>query len=191
MTVSGFGNYLLLPVWAGLKESPVSVGIDGAKFMFLMVTFPEQTPFPEPDFFAGIPVVSSDAAAHTAVITAKNGTLPDEYGRFVSFSETIPEPVAGRRPGIHFAPNTGWINDPNGMVYHNGVYHLYFQYNPFNTKWENMSWGHAQSKDLLHWEQSDTVLFPDETATSYSGCGLVNTRALLNQPADALLFFYT
>lgn len=96
-----------------------------------------------------------------------------------------------RRPLIHFTAETGWINDPNGLVYQNGIYHLYFQYNPFDIQWENMSWGHAVSRDLLHWEQRDTVLFPDENGTMYSGSGIINERGMLGLPREALLFFYT
>lgn len=97
----------------------------------------------------------------------------------------------GNRPKIHFTADSGWINDPNGLVFDGEKYHLYFQYNPFDIKWENMSWGHATSTDLLHWEQHDTVLFPDETGTMFSGCGLKNEREMLGLPKDALVFFYT
>ena len=83
------------------------------------------------------------------------------------------------------------MNDPNGLVYAEGVYHLYFQHNPFDVQWENMSWGHAVSRDLLHWEQKDDVLFPDETGTMFSGSGIVNDRKMLGLPEDALVFFYT
>lgn len=95
---------------------------------------------------------------------------------------------AFRRPSIHFTPQTGWMNDPNGLVYAEGVYHLYFQHNPFDVQWENMSWGHAVSRDLLHWEQKDDVLFPDETGTMFSGSGIVNDRKMLGLPEDALVF---
>lgn len=95
------------------------------------------------------------------------------------------------RPLIHFTADTGWTNDPNGLVYADGRYHLYFQYNPFNISWENMSWGHAVSMDLLHWKQEDTVMFPDESGTIYSGSAIINERGMLGLPKDALLFFYT
>ncbi|MBQ0059692.1 MAG: glycoside hydrolase family 32 protein [Lachnospiraceae bacterium] len=95
------------------------------------------------------------------------------------------------RPAIHFTADSGWTNDPNGMVYADGIYHLYYQYNPFDIVWNNMSWGHAVSPDMLHWEQKDPVMFPDENGTMYSGCAIRNDRELLGLPKEALIFFYT
>lgn len=92
---------------------------------------------------------------------------------------------------VHFVARSGWTNDPNGLVYQDGVYHLYFQHNPFGIEWNNMTWGHAVSGDLLHWEQADTVMMPDEDGTMFTGCGLVNERNMLGLPEDALLFYYT
>ena len=57
------------------------------------------------------------------------------------------------RPQVHFSPEANWINDPNGMVYNNGIYHLFFQYHPNSTIWGPMHWGHATSTDLIHWKQ--------------------------------------
>lgn len=77
------------------------------------------------------------------------------------------------RPLVHFTAKTGWINDPNGLIYDGEYYHLYFQYNPFNVIWANMSWGHAVSKDLIYWEQKESVMFPDENGMIFSGCGII------------------
>lgn len=95
------------------------------------------------------------------------------------------------RPKYHFTVAKGWINDPNGLVYRDGVYHLYFQYNPFDTRWENMSWGHATSRDLIHWTQHETVMYPDENGYMFSGSGFVNKNSCLGLPDDALMFYYT
>jgi sucrose-6-phosphate hydrolase SacC (GH32 family) len=94
-------------------------------------------------------------------------------------------------PHIHFTADSGWINDPNGLVYHNGTYHLYFQYNPFDTEWDNMSWGHAVSEDLLHWEQKETPMLPDIDGMIFSGCGLVNEFGMFDLPTETLLYFYS
>lgn len=76
------------------------------------------------------------------------------------------------RPLVHFAPADGWINDPNGMVYIDGQYHLFFQYYPGVPFWGPMHWGHAVSEDLLHWEELPTAIYPDENGSIFSGSAI-------------------
>ncbi len=121
---------------------------------------------------------------------AAEGEVPETFLNAVTFSDSMPRNTQSR-PLIHFTPNVGWMNDPNGLICQNGEYQMFFQYNPFDTKWENMCWGHAVSKDLLHWEQLDTALFPDEDGTMFSGSGIVNEKGLLGLPEDAQIYFYT
>ena len=66
------------------------------------------------------------------------------------------------RPQFHFTPEKKWMNDPNGMLFHNGTYHLFYQYYPDDIVWGPMHWGHATSKDLIHWQHQKIALFPDE-----------------------------
>ena len=101
------------------------------------------------------------------------------------------EEKKGIYPKAHFAPGYGWMNDPNGLIYHDGRYELYFQYNPGGIEWDQIAWGHAHSRDLVHWTQEESVLFADETGPMFSGCGIVNDRGLPGYPKDALVFFYT
>lgn len=89
-----------------------------------------------------------------------------------------------QRHAFHFAPDFGWINDPNGMVYKDGEYHLFFQNNPVGTEWNNMSWGHARTKDLINWKQEKTaILPPDRKHVIFSGSGI--------EIDDSLYFLYT
>src|ERR1700759_2891757 len=73
------------------------------------------------------------------------------------------------RPQVHFSPKEKWTNDPNGMIYYKGTYHLFFQYYPDSTVWGPMHWGHAVSKDLVHWDQKAIALFPDSLGYIFSG----------------------
>jgi fructan beta-fructosidase len=78
------------------------------------------------------------------------------------------------RPQIHFSPEKNWMNDPNGLVYHKGVYHLFFQYHPYSSVWGPMHWGHATSKDLIHWKHEPIALFPDSLGTIFSGSAVAD-----------------
>jgi fructan beta-fructosidase len=78
------------------------------------------------------------------------------------------------RPQIHFSPEKNWMNDPNGMVYHDGEYHLFYQYNPFGDKWGHMSWGHAVSKDLVSWEHLPVALYEENNVMIFSGSAVVD-----------------
>lgn len=78
------------------------------------------------------------------------------------------------RPQIHFSPKEHWMNDPNGMVYYAGLYHLFFQYYPYATIWGPMHWGHATSRDLVHWKQQPIALYPDSLGYIFSGSAVVD-----------------
>lgn len=80
------------------------------------------------------------------------------------------------RPRFHFTPEINWINDPNGLVYHDGEYHLFFQHNPHDNKWGHMSWGHAVSRDLVHWKHLPIALQDSYGVMIFSGCAVVDHR---------------
>lgn len=85
-------------------------------------------------------------------------------------------PAEPHRPRFHFSPKTHWMNDPNGMVYHKGVYHLFFQYYPDGTTWGPMHWGHATSADMLHWREEAIALYPDSLGYIFSGSAVVDVN---------------
>jgi len=98
------------------------------------------------------------------------------------------------RPQFHFTTKRGWINDPNGMVYYDGEYHLFYQHNPMEREWENMHWGHAVSQDLVHWEELPTALYPGELGAMFSGSAIIdynNTAGFNEENNPAMIAFYT
>jgi sucrose-6-phosphate hydrolase SacC (GH32 family) len=98
------------------------------------------------------------------------------------------------RPQFHFTPQTNWMNDPNGMVFYDGEYHLFHQYNPFGDKWGHMSWGHAVSRDLVHWERLPVALYEENDIMIFSGSAVVdwnNTSGFGQNGKPPLVAIYT
>lgn len=133
-------------------------------------------------------------AAGTGLFTT---TVLSGAGLSVSAADQVEQIEASEedlwRPGFHFAPPQGWINDPNGLVYHEGVYHLFFQYNPYNPYWEDIEWGHATSEDLFEWTYHGVKLPFDEENNigKFSGGGVVDNQNTAGFGEDALILSYT
>jgi fructan beta-fructosidase len=113
----------------------------------------------------------------SSCLSSKNGTLTEPH-----------------RPQFHFTPKTGWMNDPNGMVYFKGEYHLFYQYYPDSTAWGPMHWGHAVSKNLIRWKDLPIALFPDSLGYIFSGSAVVdaqNTSGFGKENAPPLVAIFT
>ena len=98
------------------------------------------------------------------------------------------------RPQYHFSPAKNWTNDPNGLVYFAGEYHLFFQYNPFGDEWGHMSWGHAVSRDLLHWEQLPVALPEEKGVMIFTGSTVIdehNSSGFCQAARPCLIAVYT
>jgi fructan beta-fructosidase len=106
----------------------------------------------------------------------------------ISFSQTLLEPY---RPTFHFSPKTAWMNDPNGLVYYAGEYHLFYQYNPDDIVWGPMHWGHAVSPDLLHWEHLPIALYPDDLGTIFSGSAVIDWHNTAGFGKEAMVAIFT
>ena len=95
------------------------------------------------------------------------------------------------RPVYHHTPQWGWMNDPNGLFYKDGVWHLYFQYNPYGSQWENMTWGHSTSKDLVHWVHQGNAISPDALGTIFSGSAIVDKNNTSGLGKGTVVAMYT
>jgi fructan beta-fructosidase len=117
---------------------------------------------------AGLILTGTLAGAGPAMAEKSGGNPPDGPGTGSTLGQET------YRPAYHFSPAKNWMNDPNGMVYHKGVYHLYYQHNPFGNTWGNMSWGHATSTDLVHWQEQPLAISTDDQEDVFSGSVVVD-----------------
>ena len=167
-------NFLNLPVKNGAAKRRMELVIDGkAVRAFDIELAPD-----EPDWWAHIEIAAFRGKEAVLKVNAMEpGTgrpgdrRPDR--RDQGARNLYDEPL---RPQFHFSQQRGWNNDPNGMVYYDGEYHLFFQHNPYGWGWDNMHWGHAVSRDMVHWQQLPEALYPWTQAVEhcFSGSGTVD-----------------
>ena len=175
-------RYLWLPVHKDAKAQKLHFYADGEKFNELDVKLDVSHPA---HFFA------LDLGRFLGQEIEITGDAAEDVLGQLTCHEDRPDTSCPNRPLLHFTAEIGWINDPDGLVYADGVYHLYYQWNPYGTEWGNMHWGHAVSRDLITWEHRPVALAPDEFGTVYSGCGWQDREGVAGFGKDALLFYYT
>jgi sucrose-6-phosphate hydrolase SacC (GH32 family) len=150
----------------------------------------------EPDWWAALDI----SAYRGRSMTIEVDRLPEDSGFLAAIDQSDAPKEAetyyreALRPQFHFSPARGWTNDPNGLVYFNGEYHLFFQLNPYGTKWGNMHWGHAVSRDLVRWRELPIALYPDEFGAMFSGSAVVdwrNSSGLGSDGKPPLVLLYT
>ncbi len=179
-------KYLIFPVNTHLTNKKVFFLHDGKSVYSLNVKLDNISP----DFYAYIDVSRFIGETLEIVVCPEMDICyreSDEMDITDIYKEVF-------RPQVHFSTKNGWINDPNGLLYMNGIYHMFYQYNPTENKWNNMHWGHATSIDLIHWEEKDIALFPGDKGAIFSGGAIVDKNNLLgvaeeNQQTGIL--FYT
>jgi fructan beta-fructosidase len=185
-------RYLNLPVKNGAPQRQVQLLVEGRVERFFSMELADA----EPDWWAFVDLTPWRGRS----LVVEVDKLPEDSRalRALDVADTIKggenlyrEPL---RPQFHFTSRRGWNNDPNGLVYYRGEYHLFYQHNPFGWNWGNMHWGHAVSRDLVRWEELGDVLAPDPLGPMFSGSTVVdwkNSSGLGTEGQPPLVLFYT
>ncbi|RYD37692.1 MAG: glycoside hydrolase family 32 protein [Verrucomicrobiaceae bacterium] len=192
-TFGATGNWLALPVKNGAAKRNVELSVGGERKRWFSIELADG----KPDWVSWLDI----SAWRGQPVELKVDRLRLDSKAFEKIDQREGDPNAGvdlyrehNRGQFHFSARRGWLNDPNGLVFLNGEYHLFFQHNPYGVQWGNMHWGHAVSPDLVHWKEVGTALYPDAHGTMFSGGGLVDTdnTSGFGQPGKPpLVLFYT
>ena len=168
-------RYLHLPVKTGATMRRATFAVDGRTVREFDIEYAEG----KPDFFA----FSDVGAFRGTTLTVMIDRLPSGSEALASIMQSDEVPSADalydepRRPQFHFTSRRGWLNDPNGLIFHDGEYHLFYQHNPFGWAWGNMHWGHAVSRDLVRWKELPIALYPRRYGDwAFSGSAVVDER---------------
>jgi len=179
-------NYLLLPVEESSQESTMSMIVDNR----MVKTFTVRLAVTKIDYF--VPVDLTGFAETNVLFHIHPVDDNAVCWKEIKMSDTFDAENREKfRPVYHFSPPWGWMNDPNGMVYKDGVYHLFYQYNPYGSKWGNMHWGHATTTDLVSWKHQPVAIEPDALGTIFSGSAVVDHDNTAGFGAGAIVAFYT
>ena len=185
-------KYLGLPVKNGAAKRWVSVVVDGQAVRECEIELADA----EPDQL--VPLDVAPWRGKKAELRVDHLFDTSAFFRSIRQCDSLPEPENCYqeiyRPQFHFTPKTGWTNDPNGLVYYQGEYHLFFQHNPYGIHWGNMTWGHAVSPDLVHWTELDDAIHPDRLGTIFSGSAVVdwhNTARFQAGEEKVIICIYT
>lgn len=188
-------KYLLLPVQESAEVSNIKVIGSSRQLKTLNVRLANN----HIDYYVPLCLQEFDDEKGLMLDVHVNGTYRTDGGistfscwKNMSFSDTFD--IQNReqyRPVYHHTPAYGWMNDPNGMFYKDGVWNLYFQHNPYGSQWENMTWGHSTSTDLVHWKYEGDAVEPDALGTVFSGSAVVDMENTSGFGKGAVIALYT
>ena len=188
-------KYLLLPVQESAEVSNIKVIGGSRQLKTLNVRLANN----HIDYYVPLCLQEFDDEKGLMLDVHVNGTYRTDGGistfscwKNMSFSDTFDMQNREQyRPVYHHTPAYGWMNDPNGMFYKDGVWNLYFQHNPYGSQWENMTWGHSTSTDLVHWKYEGDAVEPDALGTVFSGSAVVDMENTSGFGKGAVIALYT
>lgn len=192
--ITGDGKYLMLPVQESNDDARIVVLVDGKIDKTVNVRLAKS----KVDYL--VPFDLTKYKGHNVllnVITTQDRSnvrevKEDACWKDLALADTFDTTNKEKyRPAYHHTPLYGWMNDPNGMFYKDGVWHLYYQWNPYGSKWQNMTWGHSSSKDLVTWEHQPAAIAPNGLGTVFSGSSVVDTENSAGFGKDAVVSLYT
>ena len=193
--ITGDEKYVLLPIQDSNDDAKINVIVDGTLYETIYAKLSKsRTDFYVPyeiDRFKGKNVILDVVTSQdrTNVREAKT----DACWKDIKLSDIFD--TSNRelqfRPVFHHTPLYGWMNDPNGMFYKDGEWHLYYQLNPYGSKWQNMTWGHSSSKDLIHWEHQHIAIRQNALGTVFSGSSVIDHNNTAGFGKDAIIALYT
>nr|MBA4167572.1 DUF4980 domain-containing protein [Chitinophagaceae bacterium] len=159
-------KFLVLPVKNGAPKKNIELWLNGNVIRFFDIELAEDAA----DWYAYLDISAwRGKEIELRVDKMKTDALAFHPVRQSDLDSTEEKPYSESMRGqIHFSPKRGWTNDPNGLCYYKGQYHLFFQHNPYGRKWGNMTWGHAVSKDMVHWNEIGDALHPDNFGPMFS-----------------------
>ncbi len=193
--VTGEGKYLILPVQESNDDARINVLVDGniAETIYVKLAR-SKTDYTVPfdlSRYKGKDVILDVVTpqGRSTVREAKE----DCCWKGISLSDTfdVSDRESKFRPAYHHTPLYGWMNDPNGMFFKDGEWHLYYQYNPYGSKWQNMTWGHSKSSDLIHWEHMPIAIRPNGLGAVFSGSCAIDRNNTSGFGKDAVIAMYT
>ena len=193
--INGDSRYVLLPVQESNEDARINVIVDGKIVETIYVRMAtSRTDFTVPydlSPYKGKNVILDVVTpqSRSSVREAKG----DVCWKNISLTDTLDltDRELQYRPLFHHTPQYGWMNDPNGMFYKDGVWHLYYQWNPYGSKWQNLSWGHSTSTDLINWEHQPVALTPDGLGYIFSGSSAIDHNNTAGFGEDAVVAIYT
>ena len=191
-------KYLLLPVEESMNNDHIRVIYDNDVVRELNVRLAVN----KADYYVPLPLQGAHKGNLLLDITMNRGDAANSASKaatadfacwkLLQLSDTFNTKNRERfRPIYHHTPTYGWMNDPNGMFYKDGVWNIYFQHNPFGSQWENMTWGHSTSTDLMHWKFEGDAILPDALGTIFSGSAVVDKNNTAGFGAGAVIAYYT